>query len=94
MQQAVNLGNRIIMMNRGQVLHDIQRLGTKNVCVPEDLIDRFEEVRRREQLDESAAEDAAGQLRLKLRLSRSGRFTKPGPAGKDAYRATSRSRGR
>ncbi len=55
MQQAVNLGNRIIMMNRGQVLHDISG-SEKQRLRPEDLIDRFEEVRRREQLDESAAE--------------------------------------
>ncbi len=55
MQQAVSLGDRIIMMNRGQVLHDI-RGAEKQKLRPEDLIDRFDEVRRREQLDESAAE--------------------------------------
>lgn len=55
MQQAVNLGERIIMMNRGSVLHDI-RGAEKRRLLPEDLIDRFDEVRRREQLDESAAE--------------------------------------
>lgn len=54
MQQAVNLGDRIIMMNRGQVLHDF-RGAEKRRLRPEDLIDRFDEVRRREQLDESAA---------------------------------------
>lgn len=55
MQQAVNLGDRIIMMNRGQVLHDF-RGPEKRRLRPEDLIDRFNEVRAREQLDESAAE--------------------------------------
>lgn len=55
MQQAVSLGDRIIMMNRGQVLHDIRGAEKKNLR-PEDLIDRFNEVRAREQLDESAAE--------------------------------------
>jgi len=55
MQQAVSLGDRIIMMNRGEVLHDI-RGAEKQRLRPEDLIDRFDEVRRREQLDESAAE--------------------------------------
>lgn len=54
MQQAVSLGDRIIMMNRGQVLHDI-RGAEKQRLRTEDLLDRFEEVRRREQLDDSAA---------------------------------------
>jgi putative ABC transport system ATP-binding protein len=55
MQQAVNLGDRIIMMNRGQVLHDFRGAEKKRLR-PEDLIDRFNEVRAREQLDEGAAE--------------------------------------
>jgi putative ABC transport system ATP-binding protein len=54
MQQAVNLGDRIVMMHRGRVLHDIRGAEKKRLR-PEDLLDRFEEVRRREQLDESAA---------------------------------------
>jgi putative ABC transport system ATP-binding protein len=54
MQQAVSLGDRIIMMHRGRVLHDIRGAEKKRLR-PEDLLDRFEEVRRREQLDESAA---------------------------------------
>src|SRR5262245_24668311 len=55
MQQAVHLGDRIIMMNRGQVLHDLR--GTERARVrAEDLLGRFEEVRRREQLDPAAAE--------------------------------------
>ena len=55
MQQAVHLGDRIIMMHRGQVLHDLS--GTERERVrPEDLLGRFEEVRRREQLDPTAAE--------------------------------------
>lgn len=55
MQQAVSLGDRIVMMNRGQILHDFRGAEKKRLR-PEDLIDRFEAVRRREQLDESAAE--------------------------------------
>jgi putative ABC transport system ATP-binding protein len=55
MQQAVNLGDRIIMMNKGRVHHDF-RGAEKRRFRPEDLVDRFEEIRRREQLDESAAE--------------------------------------
>lgn len=54
MQQAVNLGDRIVMMHRGRVLHDITGADKKRLR-PEDLLDRFEEIRRREQLDESAA---------------------------------------
>jgi len=55
MHQAVNLGDRIVMMHKGQVLHDLrgnERARTR----PEDLLGRFEEVRRREQLDGSVAE--------------------------------------
>jgi len=55
MQQAVNLGDRIVMMHRGQVLHDLQ--GSERARVrPEDLLKRFDEVRRREQLDATVAE--------------------------------------
>jgi len=55
MQQAVHLGERIVMMHRGQVLHDLQ--GDERARVrPEDLLRRFDEVRRREQLDATVAE--------------------------------------
>jgi putative ABC transport system ATP-binding protein len=55
MQQAVHLGTRLIMMHRGTVLHDLA--GAEKARVrPEDLLARFEEVRRREQLDPTAAE--------------------------------------
>ncbi|HYD83500.1 MAG TPA: ATP-binding cassette domain-containing protein [Opitutus sp.] len=54
MQQAVTLGDRIIMMHRGRVLHDFRGAEKKRLRT-EDLLDRFDEVRRREQLDESAA---------------------------------------
>jgi putative tryptophan/tyrosine transport system ATP-binding protein len=54
MQQAVTLGDRIVMMHRGRVLHDFRGAEKKRLR-PEDLLDRFEQVRRREQLDESAA---------------------------------------
>jgi len=55
MQQAVHLGDRIVMMHRGQVLHDLH--GAERARVrPEDLLRRFDEVRRREQLDGTVAE--------------------------------------
>ena len=55
MQQAVNLGDRIVMMHRGQVLHDLQGAERSRVR-PEDLLARFDQVRRREQLDPAVAE--------------------------------------
>jgi len=55
MQQAVNLGQRIVMMHKGRILHDIE--GSERARVrPEDLLRRFEDVRRREQLDGDVAE--------------------------------------
>jgi putative ABC transport system ATP-binding protein len=55
MQQAVNLGDRIVMMHKGRILHDLQ--GSERARArPEDLLSRFEDVRRREQLDASVAD--------------------------------------
>jgi len=55
MQQAVNLGDRIVMMHKGRILHDLE--GSERARVrPEDLLNRFEDVRRREQLDGAVAE--------------------------------------
>jgi putative ABC transport system ATP-binding protein len=54
MQQAVNLGDRIVMMHRGQVVHDLR--GSERARIrSEDLLARFEQLRRREQLDASVA---------------------------------------
>jgi putative ABC transport system ATP-binding protein len=55
MQQATHLGDRLVMMHRGQVIHDF-RGAEKQRLRAEDLLNRFEDVRRAEQLDESAAE--------------------------------------
>ena len=55
MHQAVNLGDRLIMMHRGRVIHDFRGADKKRLRVDE-LLARFEDVRRAEQLDESAAE--------------------------------------
>jgi len=54
MQQAAGLGDRLIMMHRGQVIQDFQGAEKKRLR-PDDLMARFEEVRRSELLDESAA---------------------------------------
>lgn len=55
MHQAANLGDRLIMMHRGRVLHDV-RGAEKRRLRPSDLLARFEDLRRTELLDESAAE--------------------------------------
>ena len=55
MQQASNLGDRLIMMHRGTVLHDFTG-AEKARLRPADLLARFESVRRAELLDESAAD--------------------------------------
>ncbi len=55
MQQAVDLGDRLIMMHRGAVLHDLDGTAKQRVTHGE-LLERFEAVRRRELLDESAAD--------------------------------------
>ena len=55
MQQAANLGDRLIMMYRGHIIHDFSGPEKRRLRV-DDLLARFEDVRRSEQLDESAAE--------------------------------------
>jgi putative tryptophan/tyrosine transport system ATP-binding protein len=54
MAQAAHLGDRLVMMHRGEVLHDF-RGAEKLRLRADDLLARFEEVRRSEQLDEPAA---------------------------------------
>jgi putative tryptophan/tyrosine transport system ATP-binding protein len=55
MAQASNLGDRLVMMHRGAVLHDFAG-AEKQRLQPDDLLRRFEDVRRAELLDESAAD--------------------------------------
>jgi ABC-type uncharacterized transport system ATPase component len=55
MQQAAHLGDRLIMMVRGQIRYDFHG-PAKQRLTPEAILAKFEEVRRLEQLDESAAE--------------------------------------
>lgn len=54
MHQAANLGDRLIMMVGGKVLHDFAGVEKQRLRA-EDLLARFEEVRRGEMLDETAA---------------------------------------
>ena len=55
MQQATSLGDRLIMMHRGRIVYDFHGAEKKRLRV-DDLLGRFEEVRRAELLDEGAAE--------------------------------------
>jgi putative ABC transport system ATP-binding protein len=55
MHQAVHLGDRLIMMHQGRIIYDVS--GNEKSCLrAEDLIERFEEVRRSDQLDTGACE--------------------------------------
>jgi putative ABC transport system ATP-binding protein len=54
MHQASTLGDRLIMMHGGRIIHDFQG-AEKRRLRPADLLRRFEEVRSGELLDESAA---------------------------------------
>ena len=51
----MHLGDRIVMMHRGEVLHDLYGPERERVR-PEDLLQRFDEVRCRERLDSAVAE--------------------------------------
>lgn len=55
MHHAVTYGDRLVMMHRGQVIHDFEG-AEKRRLRPADLLARFEEVRRADLLDDTAAE--------------------------------------
>jgi putative ABC transport system ATP-binding protein len=55
MQQAASLGDRLLMMHRGRVIHDFSG-AEKRRLRPGDLLARFEDVRKSDLLDETAAE--------------------------------------
>lgn len=55
MHQAATLGDRLLMMHRGQVILDCSG-AEKRRLRPDELLRRFEDLRRRELLDESVAE--------------------------------------
>jgi putative ABC transport system ATP-binding protein len=54
MSQAANLGDRLVMMHRGTVLHDFRGVDKQRLRA-NDLLNRFEDVRRADLLDEPAA---------------------------------------
>jgi len=51
MQQALELGNRTIMMNKGKIISDIDADTRKHLTV-QDLFDKFNDLRKEEQLTE------------------------------------------
>lgn len=55
MHQAANLGDQLIMMHRGRIIQEFKGAEKRRTRV-DDLLSRFEEVRRADQLDETAAE--------------------------------------
>lgn len=55
MSQAATLGDRLIMMHRGEVVHDVGG-AEKRRLRPGDLLARFEDLRRADLLDQSAAD--------------------------------------
>lgn len=58
MQQALELGNRTIMMNKGEIIDDIS-IEEKKRLVVDDLLDKFAELRKKEKL----TDDMLGELR-------------------------------
>ena len=55
MTQAANLGDRLIMMHGGEIIRDFSGAEKKRQR-PDDLLAHFDEVRRRELLDQNAAD--------------------------------------
>ncbi len=55
MQQAVNLGDRIIMMHQGQIKYDFSGEEKKRLKVA-DLLSLFDELRRKDQIDSVVAD--------------------------------------
>ncbi len=55
MQQAVNMGDRILMLHKGRIVHDMKGQ-EKQRLKSGDLLTLFDEIRKREQIDPAAAE--------------------------------------
>lgn len=59
MQQAVNMGDRILMLHNGRIVHDFCGDEKKRLKAA-DLLELFDRIRKTEQIDASAAEMLAG----------------------------------
>ncbi len=55
MQQAIAMGDRILMLHQGRIVHDISGDDKRRLKVG-DLLALFDDIRRREQIDPSVAE--------------------------------------
>jgi len=55
MQQAVNLGDRIVMVYKGKIIHDFSG-ADKKALKPKDLYELFEDIKRREMIDPATSE--------------------------------------
>jgi len=56
MQQALELGTRTIMMNKGQIIDDIPQKEKQRITVS-DLLDKFAELHKAEQLTDEMIEE-------------------------------------
>jgi putative ABC transport system ATP-binding protein len=56
MQQALDLGNRTIMMNRGEIIEELG-MSEKRGSTVDDLLDRFADLRKSERLTEAMLEE-------------------------------------
>ena len=54
MAHAASLGDRLIMAHQGRLIFDVSG-AAKHRLRPHDLLEKFEELRRSDQLDETAA---------------------------------------
>ncbi len=55
MAHAASLGDRLVMVHQGRVILDVSGSGKQRLR-PNDLLEKFEELRRSDQLDETAAQ--------------------------------------
>ncbi len=54
MAHATSLGDRLLMAHQGRMIYDVSG-AAKHRLRPHDLLEKFEELRRSDQLDETAA---------------------------------------
>jgi putative tryptophan/tyrosine transport system ATP-binding protein len=62
MQQALELGNRTIMMHKGKIIDDIP-LNEKKQLTVDDMLDKFADLRKNEQLTEKMLENLVNQYK-------------------------------
>ena len=55
MQQAVNMGDRVLMLHKGKIVHDMAGPEKHRLKI-NDLLDLFDKIRKKEQIDQTAAD--------------------------------------